>query len=362
MKRTILIFISLLMILSGCKSSSLQAYDFTSISLGFDTAISFRAYCHNEEEFNQYKEVLIKRYQEYDQIFSYYDEYPNNLYHLNHHAGSEVKVHPEIISLLKEAKEYQQLTHSQFDVTIGAMLSIWHQYREQAELLEIYQIPNDDELLKVKEHRGFENIVINEEKSTVLIKDTKMSLDFGGIAKGYATQQIANQLHEMGLQHGFINAGGNVVIIGPKADNSPIRVGLQIPDASKMQTNSLLSIAIDQPMAFVTSGNYQRYYEVDGQKYHHIIDPDTNMPATHFDSVTIITPDSTLADALSTALFNMSLTEGVDLLKTMKQQGISIDVIWVSKEPLQKMDSLYEMKSEGYHILYTDTLHEYIVQ
>lgn len=361
MKKLLLCLFCSILLLSGCQSSNLQAYDFTSISLGFDTVISFRAYCHSEAEFEQYKKILSDGYQEYDRIFSRYNDAPQNLKALNDQAGKEVKVHPEIITLLKEAKKYQTLTNNQFDVTMGALLSIWHDYREQAETNEIYQIPSIDELKKVKDKHGWEQIEINEEASTVTIKDQSISLDFGGIAKGYATEQIAKKLQESGLERGFINAGGNVVVIGPKPDDSPIRVGLQIPDPDNMQSNSLLSIAIDKKMAFVTSGNYQRYYEVEGTRYHHIIDPDTMMPSNFFDSVTIITPDSTMADALSTAFFTMSLEDGHQLLQQLKQDGIEIDVIWVSKEPLKALSSLKTMKAHGYHIIYSETLNNRII-
>ena len=356
MKKLLLTIISSLLLLSGCQSKQMEPYDFTSIKLGFDTVISFRAYCENEAEFEQYKEVLSEGYLEYDQIFSKYNDFEGNVKALNEQAGTTVKVHPEIISLLKYAKEYQALTNNQFDVTMGSLLSIWHHYREQAATQEIYQIPTNDELSNAKDKRGWEHIEINEKESTVCLKSIDISLDLGGIAKGYATQKIAEKLEAMGLKHGFINAGGNVVVIGAKPDNSPIRVGLQIPDKTNLQTNSLMSISIDQRMSFVTSGNYQRYYEVDGEIYHHIIDPDTSMPANFFDSVTIITPDSTMADALSTAFFNMSLKEGYQLLQQLKNDGLEIDVIWVSKEPFESYEHLSSTTSEGYHITYSDTL------
>lgn len=362
MKKILLTLLSTILLLSGCSSTKLEPYDFTSIQLGFDTVISFRAYCQSEAEFEQYKQALSDAYLEYDQIFSKYNDFKGNVKELNDHAGEEVEVHPEIITLLKEAQKYQELSNNQFDVTMGALLSVWHHYREQAENEISYQIPSDDELTSVKDQRGWEHIEINAEKNTVKIKSKDISLDLGGIAKGYATQRVADKLAEMGLKHGFINAGGNVVVIGAKPDNSPIRVGLQIPDKTNLQTSSLMSISIDSRMAFVTSGNYQRYYEVDGKTYHHIIDPDTSMPAAFFDSVTIITPDSTMADALSTAFFNMSLEEGYQLLQQLQNDGIEIDVIWVSKEPFETYDGLKSITSEGYHIMYSNTLDKRVVQ
>lgn len=362
MKKILLTLLSTILLLSGCSTTKLEPYDFTSIQLGFDTVISFRAYCESEAEFEQYKQVLSDAYLEYDQIFSKYNDFKGNIKDLNDHAGTEVEVHPEIIKLLKEAQKYQELSNNQFDVTMGALLSIWHHYREQAENEISYQIPTDNELASVKDQHGWEHIEINEDKNTVKIKSKDISLDLGGIAKGYATQRVAEKLAELGLKHGFINAGGNVVVIGAKPDNSPIRVGLQIPDKTNLQTNSLMSISIEERMAFVTSGNYQRYYEVDGKTYHHIIDPDTSMPAAFFDSVTIITPDSTMADALSTAFFNMSLEEGHQLLQQLKNDGIEIDVIWVSKEPFTQYDDFISTTSNGYHITYSDTLSNRIVK
>lgn len=362
MKKILVCLLTTLLILSGCQSSSLEPYDFTSITLGFDTVISFRAYCESEAEFESYKQVLSDTYSEYDAIFSRYNDGEENLKALNDGAGSTVKVHPEIISLLKKSKKYQELSNGQFDVTMGSLLELWHNYREQAETANVYQVPSADELAAVQDKHGWEHIQIDEDALTVTIKDKNISIDLGGIAKGYATEQVARKLEEMGLKHGFINAGGNVVVIGAKPDNSPIRVGLQIPDPEDMQTSSLMSIAIDKRMAFVTSGNYQRYYEVNGKRYHHIIDPDTMMPSEFFDSVTVITPDSTMADALSTSFFTMSLEEGHQLLNQLKSNGLEIDVIWVSKEPLEALDGLESTTSHGYNIVYSDSLSEYIVK
>ena len=104
------------------------------------------------------------------------------------------------------------------------------------------------------------------------------------------------------------------------------------------------------------------HYEVDGKRYHHIIDPDTMMPSEFFDSVTVITPDSTMADALSTSFFTISLEEGHQLLNQLKSNGLEIDVIWVSKEPLEALDGLESTTSHGYNIVYSDSLSEYIVK
>lgn len=148
-------------------------------------------------------------------------------------------------------------------------------------------------------------------------------LDLGGIAKGYTAQLTKEKLNKAGLHNGFINAGGNVVLIGKKSDGSNWNIGVQNPDSS----DSLLNIEVDQTnQAIVTSGDYQRYYTVNGTRYSHIIDPDTLMPAKQCRSVTVLTKNSTKADGLSTALFSLNFEDGYALAKKKrcKQFGFSI--------------------------------------
>lgn len=163
-----------------------------------------------------------------------------------------------------------------------------------------------------------------------------MSLDVGAVAKGYTAQRICEKLRAAGADSALISIGGNVQTIGGKGNGSAWRVGVQSPDTSKGQ--SYLHVLKLQDLALVTSGIYQRFYEVDGVRYHHIIDPATLMPREEFASVTILSPNGAEADALSTAVFNMSLEEGQELIESLE----NTEAFWVYEDGREVFSSGFQ--------------------
>jgi apbE family lipoprotein len=182
------------------------------------------------------------------------------------------------------------------------------------------------DLEEAAKHTNILDIVIDDERNTVLLKDKLMRLDVGAIAKGYATEEIAKKLQSLGVSSYMLNVGGNIRLIGSKANGEKWKVGIQDPDESA--TNNNIAILELQDFAIVTSGSYQRYYYVDGVKYHHIIDPKTLMPENKYVSVSVVAKDSALADALSTALFNLSLDDGKALIKDLND----VYVMWIDMD------------------------------
>ena len=184
------------------------------------------------------------------------------------------------------------------------------------------------ELEQAADHIRFDEIVIDADASTVFIQDAEMSLDVGAVAKGWATQRVAEKA-PAGL---LISVGGNVCATGPKQGEHPWVIGIQNPDGG----DYLHTIYVTGGCV-VTSGDYQRTYTVDGEKYHHIIDPDTRMPAAYWRSVSIVCADSALADALSTALFLLPLEEGKALAARC-----GAEALWIDKEGNEFMTSGFE--------------------
>ena len=170
-------------------------------------------------------------------------------------------------------------------------------------------------LTEANKHTDINKMILDEQASTVYLEDKEMSLDVGAIAKGYATEQaaLAGENKE-GITAMLLSIGGNVRSIGEKGnDEGPWKVGVQNPDKED-GTNLLHTVALVES-SLVTSGDYQRYYFVNGKRYHHIIDPETLMPADHYRAVSIITKDSGIADGLSTACFIMPLDEAKALIE-----------------------------------------------
>ena len=312
--------VAILLPLAGCASWEPPRKEFDSQYFDyFDTFTIFTAYARDEEQFQEYAEAFQRELEAYHQMFNIYESYPgiNNIKTVNDNAGiTPVQVNKEILDLLEFSREEYRKTGGMVNVAMGSVLSIWHDYREhgQAEP-DRAQVPDLRMLEKAAAHTDMENLVIDREKSTVYLSDPSMKLDVGAVAKGYAAQRICEKLRKMGVTSALVSIGGNVQAIGVKEGGKPWRVGIQNPDASSPQAY-IYALNL-QDLALVTSGTYQRYYEVDGVRYHHIINPDTLMPGRDYESVTVLCPDGGQADALSTAVFNMALEEGKALVESL---------------------------------------------
>ncbi len=361
--KKILSVLLMLLAVSGCTEKEPQKYSMTATDVGFDTVISFVAYTENEAQFENYSNKLKELFLHYDHLFDKYNSYEgiNNIKTINDNAGKQsVKVDPAIIDLLTLSKKYDTITDHQFDITMGSVFNVWHVYREQGTAAnqkgEESKIPSMSELEEAKKHTGWEHVQIDEKNNTVYIDDPKVSLDVGGVAKGFAVELIAEELEAEGLEHAIINGGGNIRLIGDKPVDDTWSVGIQIPDLEAQNTDSLVSIKSKGNTSFVTSGDYQRYYTYKDEIMHHIIDPDTLMPARHCRSVTVITKNSGIADILSTTLYSMTHQEGVEFLNKLKEEGIEANAIWVYDKNQPKEDDTESFSKDGYEIVFSDGL------
>jgi thiamine biosynthesis lipoprotein len=223
----------------------------------------------------------------------------SDVYRINQNPGQPVQVSPDTLLLIQAAQEMSRQSQGAFDITIGPLMDLW-------DFKDARHVPAQAELDLILSDVGYERIRVDSAASTVTIQPG-MVLDLGGLAKGYATDCAANALRQLGIKHAIINAGGNIYALGSKPDGAPWRVGIRHP----RQEGALLGIveAVDQ--AVVSSGDYERYFEVDGQRYHHILDPKTGMPAAAATSVTIVADESINADLLSTTVFVLG-TDAID--------------------------------------------------
>ena len=299
-----------LTILNQHKPSNDHEIIFTDV--GFDTPITFYAQC-SDKEFEQYTQIVEKIYKENHKRFDFYHSYKNleNLYTLNQ-KKEKVKMDSTFIDCFQLSADIHKSLPS-FDSSTGTILSLWHETRETKIL------PTQDMIENARKHVGMDKIQIEGNYITYL--DSNLLLDLGGIAKGYTTQLAKEALEKAGCKHGFINAGGNVILIGNKEDGSQWTIGIQNPDKNE----SILSIQAKKDQTFVTSGDYQRTVEIEGKQYNHIIDPQTGYPAQIMRSVTVITnQESGWADGVSTALFCMNYEDGKNWAQ---EQGI--DCVWI---------------------------------
>lgn len=316
MKKLIVLGLCLILLLSsGCAKAETR-YQAQFLEL-FDTVTTIVGYSDSEEHFKVFAEQVRSKLEEYHQLYNIYNNYEgiNNIKTINDNAGkSPVVVDTKIIELLQYAKEESRAMNGKMNVAFGAVLSIWHDYREAGQNdPENAELPPMALLTEAAKHTNIDDVIIDEGASTVFLKDPDMKLDVGAIAKGYATEQTAQYLEKQGVKSLLLSVGGNVRAIGEKMVAGPNgdkrwTIGVQNPDKSSDVTE-LFSVLINE-LSVVSSGIYERYYTVAGKQYHHIIDPNTLMPSTYFAQVTILCRDSGLADALSTAVFNMPLDDG----------------------------------------------------
>ena len=320
MKKTISLVLSLVLLLSlfGCSNSKYSKYSKSFLDL-FDTASSVTAYDISQSEFDKKYEELYAQIKKYSMLFDIYNSYDNlkNLKYINENAyKSPIKVDAEIIELLTFGKDVFKRTKGLVNIAMGSVLSIWHYYREEGKSL-----PSRDILIDASKHTDIDDLIIDTDKSTVYFKDSKLKLDVGAIAKGFVCNKIYQFITDNDLwQSAVISLGGNIITVGNKPDNTNFIIGIENPNSSEY----LDKVIADDKTSVVTSGSYQRYYTVGGKKYCHIIDKNTLFPADYFTSVTVICNNSALADAYSTALFCMNLSDGLQFAKDN-----DIEVIWM---------------------------------
>lgn len=346
---TFLLIIAMSLNLTACQRTNETRYQASFLEL-FDTVTNIVGYAKDKEEFTKYSEMIYENLKEYHELYDIYHNYEgiNNIKTINDNAGIKpVTVDQRIIDLLKFSIDAYEITNGKVNIAYGAVLSVWHDYRKEGiDNENNAKLPPIDLLREKAKHTNMKDVVINEEESSVYLKDPEMSLDVGAIAKGYATEMVMNDIKNHGFTNGMISVGGNVKTIGSKLKNHtkvPWNVGIQNPDLKSDKANLFILKLTNSSL--VTSGVYERYYTVSGKQYHHIIDPDTLMPSDYFLSVSIACNNSAMADALSTSIFNMSYEDGVALIESLNDT----EALWVLKDGTMK-------QSSGFHKLIQESL------
>ena len=320
MVKKIIPLLLVLVLLSGCGEKEKQVYQTVFLDV-FDTVTTLRGYEESEQAFQQRAEQVHQALQEYHKLFDIYNDYPGGLKQVNDNAGiSPVQVDRAVLDLLKDCRDYYELTQGRVNVAMGSVLYLWHEAREAGlNDPEHAVLPEMEKLKEAAKHTSFDTVLLDEQAGTVFLSDPSQRLDVGAVAKGWTAQRVSQLLPEGYM----LNVGGNVCTRGVKPGGGKWNIAVQSPNAGE-DNLCVVSLA---GQSLVTSGDYQRSYTVDGKRYHHIIDPDTLMPSEYWRSVTILCDDSGLADCLSTALFLLPLEEG----KALAEQ-YNVEVMWVDAD------------------------------
>ncbi len=319
----------------GAPKSEYTKYSATFMD-AFDTVIEVMGYAKSEKEFNTWAQKAQDRFVELDHLYDIYHNYDgiHNVKTINDNAGKgPVKVEEDIINLLLLCQEWAPKAPGYTDrtnIALGSVLTIWHQYREAGIAdPEHAQLPPMEDLQAAARHTDMADVVVDRAAGTVELKDPALSLDVGTVAKGYATELVAQELKAAGWTSFLLSAGGNVRAVGKPLDGVRQRWGVGIANPDNAEGGTDADTTVDtvfcNDLSVVTSGDYERYYVVDGKRYSHIIDPDTLLPATYFRSVTIVTEDSGLADYLDTILFTLPYEKGRAYIETLD----GVDALWI---------------------------------
>lgn len=299
----------------------------------FDTVIGIIGYADGKATFDEEAGKAQRRFEQLHQLYDKYNAYGDlhNVHYLNQQASKgPVKVPAELFDMLCYGKSMHDATKGTVNIALGAVLALWHEAREAYDETnpESAALPDMEALKAAAEHVSLDDLILDEKENTVFFRDPLLQLDVGALAKGYAAELVAQELLKGPMTSFALNAGGNVRLGEPPRDGrKDWGVAVQDPDGfvlGSSESDVIDTLFLNQ-VSVVTSGDYQRFYVVDGVRYHHLISPETLMPPSYFRSVTIVTESSAYADLLSTAVFLMPYEEGRAYVEGLE----GVEAVWV---------------------------------
>lgn len=285
----------------------------------------------------------IERLNEIDDKLSVFKEY-SEITRINKFAyiGPQ-KVSRDTFLLIKKAVEYSRLTYGAYDPTIFPVVDLWGIGTENEHIPEYEEIKERLKLVNYKD------IILNENDNSVMLKQHNQSIDLGGIAKGYAADEVRSIFSKCHIKSAMIDLGGNIVVLGKKVNGKPWNIGIQDPLNTRGEFSGIIS---DIDKSFVTSGNYERYFIKNGKKYHHIINPVTGYPSdSDLLSITIISKDSIDGDGLSTGIYILGLEKGMKLIESLDR----IDAVFITADK-----KIYTTSGAADKFMVTSSAYNYI--
>lgn len=311
------IFIILgILLLSGCSDNIKNEKVFSDTRFMLGTYITIQIFDHGSDELlDEAFSVLIS----IENSMSTSIE-SSDISLLNINAGKKaVQVTKDTAYVLNKAIYYSEISEGIFDISIGPLVNLWSIGHGA------FEVPNLDEIKNVLTYIDYTKISIHNGE---IYLAENMSIDLGAIAKGFAADKVSELLVQNRVNSAIINLGGNIKVLGSKITGDPYNIGIQNPFDTRNEYLGILSI---RNKSVVSSGDYERYFEVDGKRYHHIFDKTTGFPVeTNVASVSVITPFGIDGDALSTIFFSMDVDEGFRLAKQLGD----ISLIYVTKDKI----------------------------
>lgn len=318
-----LVLISIIATITGCGSERTET-PISRTEFMMDTIITLKIYDENDEKI---LDRAIKRLEEIETEMSVSIE-NSDVNKINKNAGVKpVQVNKDVYNVLERAKYYSTLSNGTYEPTIGPLVDLWNITGDDEADRERASIPSKEQINEKLNIVDYNDLELMED-NYVYLKRKEMKLDLGGIAKGYAADEVKKIFAENGVKSAILDLGGNIYAIGQKDNGDPWRIGVTNPfDPS----NSYIGVLEVEDKSIVTSGDYERYITYKGKKYHHIISPKTGYPSENeVRGVSIISDESIDGDALSTTLFILGVDDGLELIKQL--EGVEAIFITNDKE------------------------------
>ncbi|MBW8350958.1 FAD:protein FMN transferase [Bacillus sp. IITD106] len=319
-KKSIFLFILFILLISGCGQSNQTKvlstpYKETDFLMG--TVVTVRIYDNGKEA------VLEPAFKRINSLASRItvNEKGSEIDQINQNAGIQsVKVSKDIYKLIAAGKDYSEKANGSFDISIGPLTSLWHIGFPDA------RKPDDTEIKAALPLISYKHIEINKKNQTVLLTKKGMQLDLGAIAKGFITDEVAKVLKQHDVKTAIIDLGGNIYVMGKNPSGKDWTVGIQDPFSPRGEIVGKIS---ESNKSIVTSGIYERYLEIDGNKYHHLLNPKDGYPFNNeIAGVSIISDQSIDGDALSTVVFSKGIKDGMKFIEGIK----GVEAIFISTD------------------------------
>lgn len=312
-----LVFILMALLITGCTDN--QSQSLTRTEFLMDTVINLKVYDKQDVEA---MDMAVDRLKEIENRMSVTIS-NSDVSKINKNAGIKpIQVHEDVYYVIEKAKHFAELSQGAYEPTIGPLVELWNITGNEDK--ERDSIPTEEEIKEKMELVDYNDLELME-NNYIFLKRKGMKLDLGGIVKGYAADEVKRIFEENGVESAIIDLGGNVYALGEKASGESWRIGIQDPFSV---TGNYIGILNVKDKSIVTSGDYERFFIYEGEKYHHIIDSKTGYPSKNeVSGVSILSKRSIDGDALSTALFVLGVEEGTKLVNQLED----IDVIFITK-------------------------------
>jgi len=314
--RTMGILGALLLLAVAAAWVAFQQRIYTDSRIAMDTVVSVSVVARSADKARMAFERVFDEIDRIGANVNFYSD-KSEINSVNMNAGLKaVKVSDETREIVNQALKVSEMTGGAFDITTGAVTVLWD--------FKTKLMPEDKELRKRAKLVSYKSVVVDDEKGTVFLKRKGMMIDLGGIAKGFAADRAVDALRSIGIKAALVSVAGDIRAYGVKPSGQPWRVGIQDPRPADPSNNVMAALALND-RAISTSGDYQRYFEVEGVRYHHLLDPASGMPARGCRSVTVIAESGAMADPVATAVFVLGPEKGLALLQKIGLEGLVVE-------------------------------------